>query len=86
MASYRLGFKPSAAKELEGLAAKDRKRVAKRIQALAQNPRPYGSDKISGEEKYRLRQGDLRIVCGINDKDLVVLVWKIAHRRDVYRS
>jgi mRNA interferase RelE/StbE len=85
VASYRLGFKRSAAKELERLAAKDRKRVAQRIRALADNPRPFGSEKISGEEKYRLRQGDLRIVYGIDDKDLVVLVWKIGHRRDVYR-
>ena len=85
MASYRLGFKRSAVKELEGLASKDRKRVAQRILALADNPRPYGSEKISGEEKYRLRQGDFRIVYGIDDKQSVVTVVKIGHRRDVYR-
>ncbi len=85
MASYRLGFKRSAAKELERLPAKVRKRVAQRIQALAQNPRPFGSEKISGEEKYRLRQGDYRVVYGIDDRESVVTVFMIGHRRDVYR-
>ena len=85
MASYRVGFKRSAAKQLDGLSVKDRRRVAKRISALAEDPRPHGSEKLSGEEKYRLRQGDLRIVYGIDDKESVVTVVRIAHRRDVYR-
>ena len=85
MASYRLGIKRSAAKELERLAAKDRKPIAQRIQALAENPRPLGSEKISGEEKYRLRQGDLRIVYAIDDRESRVTVVRIAHRRDASR-
>ena len=85
MASYRFRFKRSAAKELEDLPAKIRRRVVARIGALAEDPRPHGSEKLSGEEKYRLRQGDLRVVYGIDDRDSVVTIVKIAHRRDVYR-
>lgn len=85
MASYRLGFKRSAVKELEGLRANDRKRVIRRIHALADDPRPHGSEKLSGEEKYRLRQGDYRIVYGIDDRESVVTVFMIGDRRDVYR-
>ena len=58
--------------------------VAK-IQALGSNPRPVGSEKLSGEEKYRLRQGDYRILYEIVDRELVVTVVKVGNRRDVYR-
>ena len=85
MASSRVLIKTSAAKELEELALKDRRRVVERIRALAGDPRPVGSEKLSGEEKYRVRQGDLRILYEINDRDSIVTVVKIGHRRDVYR-
>ena len=49
------------------------------------NPRPPGCEKLSGEEKYRLQQGDFRILYQILDRDLVVMVVRIGHRRDVYR-
>ena len=86
MESYKLLIKPSAAKELETLPKKDRKRIATRIQSLAVRPRPAGSEKLSGEEKYRLRQGDYRILYLIDDAGLTVTVVKIAHRREVYRK
>ena len=85
MGSYRLGFKPSAVKQLEGFPPRDRKRVVERIRALAHDPRPLGSEKLSGEEKYRIRQGDFRIVYAIDDARSVVTIMKAAHRRDVYR-
>lgn len=85
MASSRVLIKTSAAKELEELALKDRRRVVERIRALAGDPRPVGSEKLSGEQKYRVRQGDLRILYEINDRDSIVTVVKIGHRRDVYR-
>lgn len=85
MASYSVAFKRSAAQELADLPARIRRRVAARIGELAQDPRPFGSEKLSGEEKYRLRQGDYRVVYGIDDRELVVFVWAIGHRRDVYR-
>ena len=85
MASYSLFLKRSAAKELEALAAKDRRRIVDRIQALAAEPRPPGVEKLSGAEKYRVRQGDYRILYSIDDAASTVTVVKIGHRRDVYR-
>ena len=85
MASYRLLIKPSAARELENLPLKDRKRVAARIQRLGSNPRPDGAEKLSGQDKYRLRQGDYRVLYSIDDTQAQVVVVKIGHRREVYR-
>lgn len=85
MASYRVLIKPSAAKELEAAPKNDRLRLVRRITALAQNPRPHGSEKLSGEEKYRLWQGAYRIVYLIADDEPTVLVVKVGHRREVYR-
>ena len=85
MAKYRITIKKSAAKELEALAKKDLQRIIKRIQTLAQNPRPDGSQKLSGKEQYRIRQGDYRIVYSIEDKDSLVDIVKIGHRREIYR-
>lgn len=85
MASYRILIKRSAAQELETVPLKDRRRLVRRIEALANNPRPMGGQKLSGEEKYRLRQGDYRILYEISDEELVVTVVRIGHRRDVYR-
>jgi len=85
VASYRLLIKSSAAKELEALPRKERRRVADRISHLAVDPRPLGSEKLSDEEKYRVRQGDYRILYSVDDADLSVVVVKIGHRRDVYR-
>lgn len=85
MASYRVLIKRSAAKELEGLELKDRGRVVARIGGLAGDPRPRGCEKLSGEEKFRIRHGALRILCEIGDRELTVTVVKIGHRRDAYR-
>jgi mRNA interferase RelE/StbE len=85
VASYSLFLKRSAAKDLEAVAAKDRRRIVERIQALATEPRPPGVEKLSGAEKYRVRQGDYRILYTIDDGANTVVVVKIGHRRDVYR-
>lgn len=85
MASYRVLIKPSAVKELEQVPVKDRRRPASRIGRLAANPRPSGCEKLAGRAQYRLRQGDYRLVYGINDEAREVLVVKIGNRRDVYR-
>ena len=85
MASYSLFLKRSAAKELEAVAAKDRRRIVDRIQDLAIEPRPLGVEKLSGAEKYRVRQGDYRVLYTIDDATHTVVVVKIGHRRDVYR-
>jgi len=86
VASYSLEIKRSAAKELAQVPPKDRGRIVARIQALAEDPRPVGAEKLSGQERYRVRQGDYRILYEIEDQILRIMVVKIEHRRDVYRS
>ena len=84
--SYSLVIKRSAEKELKKLSGGDLRRVVDRIHGLAQQPRPAGCEKLSGEaERYRIRQGDYRIVYGIDDSAHIVVIVKIGHRREVYR-
>lgn len=86
MARYSLRIKRSARKELESIATKaDRQRVIKRIQSLADNPRPPGALKLSGLERYRIRQGRFRILYTIEDTALIVQVIKVGDRKAVYR-
>lgn len=86
MASYELRIKTSAAKELEAIGQKrDRKRIVDRIRLMADDPRPRGCEKLSGSDRYRLRQGDYRIRYSVDDEAFFVTVVKIGHRRDVYR-
>lgn len=86
MASYRLAFRKSVAKDLRPIPNRDVARILKRIEALADDPRPPDSQKLSGQERYRVRQGMYRIVYEIVDGELVVTVVKVGHRRDVYRN
>ncbi len=87
MGRYKLLIKASAAKELRAVKNKrDRQRIVRRIQGLENDPRPPGSQKLSGRERYRIRQGQYRIVYGIEKDELVVYVVKIGHRKDVYRA
>lgn len=86
MASYELVFKRSVAKDLRDLPNKEVARVLQRINALADDPRPSGCEKLSGLERYRIRQGDYRIVYEIQGRRLVVLIVKVGHRKDVYRQ
>jgi mRNA interferase RelE/StbE len=85
VASYSLLIKRSAARELEALPLKERRRIVRRIQVLAATPRPVGAEKLTAEEKYRLRQGDYRILYTIDDAERAVVVVKIGQRGDVYR-
>ena len=86
MASYKLVFKKSVAKDLRPLPKQDVKRILQCIRSLAADPRPVGCEKLSSQERYRVRQGVYRIVYEIEDARLIVLVVKVAHRRDVYRG
>ena len=90
MASYELVFKRSVAKDLRAFPSADVKRILQRIRAIANahahDPRPTGCEKLSGQDRYRVRQGAYRIVYEIEDSRLVVLVIRIGHGRDVYRS
>ncbi len=86
MASYSLAFKKSVAKDLRSIPNKEVHRILKRIDALCENPRAEGCVKLSNQEKYRVRQGAYRIVYEIRDYELIVLVVKIAHRSQIYKS
>ncbi len=80
MGRYRLVIKASAVKELRAIPNKrDRQRIVRRIQGLENDPRPPGSQKLSGRERFRIRQGQYRIVYGIESDELVVYVVKISH-------
>ncbi len=86
MESYELLIKPSAAKELEAVGRKsDRTRIVDKIFNLRVDPRPPGCEKLTGQDRYRLRQGQYRILYVVDDAEHVVTVVKIGHRRDVYR-
>lgn len=86
MTKFRLNFKASVAKDLRQIPKRDVQSILKRIEGLADDPRPNGSEKLSGQERYRVRQGTYRIVYEIREQELVVMVVKIGHRRDVYRT
>jgi mRNA interferase RelE/StbE len=88
VAGYRVLVKPSAAKEVDAIGAKkDRQRVVARIRALADEPRPVGCEKLAGVEgRFRVRQGNFRIVYAIDESSRTVDVVKVGHRREVYRS
>ena len=83
--SYRLLLKQSATRELESLPRRDLARIVGRMQALSGDPRPSGCEKLSGQERYRVRQGAYRILYEVDDRNRVVTVVKLGHRRDVYR-
>jgi mRNA interferase RelE/StbE len=85
VANYRIVITRSAAKELEDIPRKDRAKIVAKIQTLASDPRPSGSEKLAGDDKYRLRQGNYRVLYHIDDDAIVVTVVRIAHRREVYR-
>ncbi|RPJ60288.1 MAG: type II toxin-antitoxin system mRNA interferase toxin, RelE/StbE family [Acidobacteria bacterium] len=85
MAKYKLLIKPSAAKEISEIPKQDRQRVINRISRLADNPRCEGCEKLSGQERYRVRRGRYRILYTISDEEVIVVVVKVGHRRDVYR-
>lgn len=86
MAVYNIYFKASARKELEAIPKRDLQRIMERIAGLADAPYPQGSEKLSGQERYRIRQGNYRIVYSVQESELTVWVVKIGHRREVYRG
>ncbi len=87
MERYKVLIKPSAVKEIEAIPRKkDRQRIVRRIEQLAVDPRSSGSKKLSGYDRYRIRQGSYRIVYAVEDDRLIVYVVKVGHRKDVYRG
>ncbi len=85
--SYSVYIKPSAQKALARLDRDIRRRISSRIDLLARDPRPPGTEKLAGaEDLYRIRIGEYRVIYQIRDKELIVLVVRVGHRKDVYRS
>ena len=85
MAVYKIFLKKSVKKDLAAIPKKNLKTILNKIESLKDNPRPVGCEKLSGQEKYRLRQGSYRIIYSIQDYELTVWVVKVGHRKDVYR-
>ncbi len=86
MARYKISFKKSVAKDLRSIPNQDVSRILKRIESLAEDPRGEGCIKLSGCERYRVRQGLYRILYEIEDDRLVVHVVKVGHRASVYEG
>ncbi len=85
MEPYRIIVKQSVSKDLKKVPRKDVERILAAIRSLAKNPHPSQSKKLSGQERYRLRQGSYRILYSIEDDRLMVCVVKVGDRRDIYR-
>jgi mRNA interferase RelE/StbE len=85
MALYKVGYRSSVYKDLRSIPKTERSKILKRIESLAVNPRPYSCEKLTSQNKYRVRQGDYRIIYTIIDNELTIWVVKVGHRKDVYR-
>ena len=85
MAEYKIYFKESVEKDFRTIPKKDLQKIILRIKALAGDPRPPGHEKLTGQERYRIRQGHYRIVYSIQDKEFTVWVVRVGHRKDIYR-
>jgi len=85
MAKYRVEIKKSAVKEIKKLPKQYLKHVLSKIAALAENPRPEGCIKLTNDNKYRIRVGNYRVLYQIYDELIVVVVVKVAHRKNVYK-
>jgi mRNA interferase RelE/StbE len=86
MAEYKVFFRASVEKDLRAIPKKDAVKILRQINSLAINPRPPGCEKLTGQERYRVRQGIYRIVYSIQDFNLAVWIVRVANRKDVYRE
>ena len=86
MAGYKVSFKAPVEKELQAIPKKDVTKILRQINSLAINPRPPGCEKLTGQERYRVRQGMYRIVYSIQDFNLTVWIVRVGNRKDVYRK
>jgi mRNA interferase RelE/StbE len=86
MGKYKVFIRASASKELAVIPKKSLHKIIGRIWSLEENPRPLGCEKLSAQERYRLRQGNYRIVYSIQDKEQTIHIVKIGHRKEIYRQ
>jgi mRNA interferase RelE/StbE len=85
MAKYKIYFRESVEKDFIVILKTDVKKILRRIELLAAEPRPSGCEKLTDQERYRIRQGQYRVVYSIQDDELTVWIIKVAHRKDIYR-
>ncbi len=85
MAEYKIYFKKSVEKDFRAIPKKDLQKILVCIETLVKEPRPPGHEKLTGQARYRVRQGQYRIIYSVKDKELTVWVVKIGHRKEVYR-
>ncbi|MBC7890732.1 MAG: type II toxin-antitoxin system RelE/ParE family toxin [Sphingobacteriaceae bacterium] len=84
---YQIEFLPAAVRDLKKLSVDVQKKLGKKIDSLAANPRPEGCVKLSdSKDLYRIRVGDYRVIYKIYDAKLVVLIVEAGHRREIYRD
>ena len=85
MDAYRVLFRRSVEKDLSDIPKKEVKRILNHIKAFEGNPHPPGCEKLTGQERYRLRQGRYRIVYSIQDEELTIWIVTVGHRKNIYR-
>ena len=85
MAKYKLYFRESVEKDFRVIPKKDLIKILRCLDSLIINPRPNACEKLTGQERYRLRQGRYRILYSIQDEELTVWIVRVAHRKDIYR-
>lgn len=86
MGKYKVFFKKSVEKDLKKIPQSYLVKILKKIEGLKTNPRPDGSEKLTGRDRYRIRQGIYRIVYSIQDNELTVWVVKVGHRKEIYKK
>jgi mRNA interferase RelE/StbE len=86
MAQYKVFFKKSVEKDFKSIPKKELLKILSKIESLQDNPRPFGCEKLTGQERYRLHQGNYRIVYSIQDYELTVWVVRIGHRKEIYNK
>jgi mRNA interferase RelE/StbE len=85
MALYKIFVMPSVKKDIRKIPKIDQQKILKRIESLTVKPRPQGYKKLLGQNRYRVQQGDYRIIYEILDNELIVWIVKVGNRKDVYR-
>ena len=85
MAEYKIFFKESVENDFRTIPKKDLQKIILRIKTLAKDLRPPGYEKLTGQDRYRIRQGHYRIVYSVQDEELTIWIVKLVHRNDVSR-
>ncbi len=77
MDEFKIFFKKSVEKDLKGIPENYLAKILKKIESLKENPRPEGSEKLTGKELYRIRPGIYRIIYSIQDTELTIWIVKV---------